>query len=128
MDFLVAKSDLHRCRFLDDASPEPGPGQALLAVASFGLTSNNITYAKFGEAMSYWDFFPAEDGWGRVPVWGFADVSASRVPELPEGTRVFGYLPPSADLLVTPARAEMHGFIDASAHRSKHPEPFILSR
>ena len=29
--------------------------------------------------MNYWRFFPAsEDGWGRVPVWGFADVVASR--------------------------------------------------
>jgi Protein of unknown function (DUF2855) len=78
VDFLVAKDDLHRCRFLDGDPPELEAGQAQLRVASFGLTSNNITYAMFGEAMSYWSFFPAEDGWGRVPVWGFAEVSASR--------------------------------------------------
>ncbi|NJR52879.1 MAG: DUF2855 family protein [Leptolyngbyaceae cyanobacterium CSU_1_3] len=27
--------------------------------------------------MMYWNFFPAPDGWGRVPVWGFADVVES---------------------------------------------------
>ena len=51
------------------------PGEALLTVSAFGLTTNNITYAVMGEAMSYWDFFPTQDGWGRVPVWGFADVA-----------------------------------------------------
>jgi hypothetical protein len=44
MDFPIAREDLHNCRFADAAAPEPGPGQALLAVSAFGLTSNNITY------------------------------------------------------------------------------------
>jgi Protein of unknown function (DUF2855) len=121
VDFLIARDDLHRCRFSDAPPPEPAPGQALLAVASFGLTANNVTYAKFGDAMSYWEFFPAEEGWGRLPVWGFADVSASRVEALEEGTRVFGYLPASTELLVTPVRTDGHGFIDASPHRVQLP-------
>jgi uncharacterized protein DUF2855 len=121
MDFLVAKDDLHRCRLLDGPPPELDDGQALLAVASFGLTSNNITYAMFGEAMSYWSFFPAEEGWGRIPVWGFADVSASRSDELPVGTRVYGYLPPSSELVVRPTRVDGRGFLDASPHRATLP-------
>ena len=121
MDFLVAKNDLHSCRFEDAAALEPGPGQALLRVDAFGLTTNNITYAQFGDAMSYWSFFPAQDGWGRVPVWGFAEVSASGVPELEVGMRVFGYLPPSSRLLVAPAHVSAHGFTDASAHRQALP-------
>lgn len=124
MDFLVAKADLHSCRFEDAPALEPEPGQALLRVDAFGLTSNNITYAMFGEAMSYWSFFPAEDGWGRVPVWGFAEVSASAVPELETGTRLFGYLPPSTELLVTPAHVSAHGFTDASAHRAALPPAY----
>jgi hypothetical protein len=87
MDFLIAKDDLHRCRFDDDPAPQPGDGQALLRIETFGLTSNNITYATFGEAMSYWSFFPAEDGCGRMPVWGFAEVLDSAVAELEPGTR-----------------------------------------
>jgi NADPH:quinone reductase-like Zn-dependent oxidoreductase len=124
MDFLLAKDDLHRCRFDDRPSPEPGAGQALLRIDAFGLTSNNITYATFGEAMSYWSFFPAEDGWGRMPVWGFAEVLSSAVAELEPGTRVYGYLPPSSELLVTPSRAGAHGFIDAAAHRAQLPAAY----
>src|SRR5580704_18504761 len=124
MDFLIAKDDLHRCRFDDDPAPQPGDGQALLRVDAFGLTSNNITYATFGEAMSYWSFFPAEDGWGRVPVWGFAEVLASSVAELEPGARVFGYLPPSSELLVEPAHVSAQGFVDASAHRAALPRAY----
>jgi hypothetical protein len=124
MDFLLAKDDLHSCRFADAPALEPGPGQAVLRVDAFGLTSNNITYAVFGEEMSYWGFFPAEDGWGRMPVWGFAEVTASSVPELETGTRVFGYLPPSSELLVAPAHVSAHGFTDASAHRAALPPAY----
>ncbi len=124
MDFLVAKDDLHRCRFSETEPPELEDGQALLAVDAFGLTSNNITYAMFGEAMSYWDFFPAEEGWGRVPMWGFAHVSASRHEQLEAGARVFGYLPPSTELLVNPARVDARGFTDASAHRARLPPAY----
>ena len=121
MDFLLAKDDLHRSRFAEADPPVPAEGQALLAVDLFGLSANNITYAMFGEAMSYWDFFPAEDGWGRMPVWGFADVVESRVPGVEEGMRLYGYLPPSTELLVQPARAGERGFFDASPHRAKLP-------
>ncbi len=124
MDFLVARDDLHRCRFLDAPQPELAEGEALLSISSFGLTSNNITYAMFGEAMSYWSFFPAEEGWGRVPVWGFAEVSHSNAKELQPGTRVFGYLPPSRELLVKPAHIGAHGFIDASPHRAALPAAY----
>ncbi len=34
------------------------PGEARLAIEHFALTANNITYAAFGEAMKYWQFFP----------------------------------------------------------------------
>ncbi len=124
MDFLIARDDLHRCRWQEDDPAEPQPGQALLSVERFGLTSNNITYAAFGEAMSYWSFFPAEDGWGRMPVWGFAAVSESRVEGLPEGTRLYGYLPPSSTLLVAPTRVGPQGFVDASPHRAELPAAY----
>jgi hypothetical protein len=124
VDFLVAKDDLHRCRFLDAAAPDLEPGEALLEVSAFGLTANNITYAMFGQAMSYWNFFPTEDGWGRIPVWGFAEVASSQLDSLEAGTRVYGYLPPSTSLIVSPARVDDHGFIDASAHRAALPSAY----
>ncbi|HEU4905707.1 MAG TPA: DUF2855 family protein [Solirubrobacterales bacterium] len=123
-DFLVKRDDLRECRVVESATPEVGPGQALLRVESFGLTANNVTYAVMGEAMSYWDFFPAEDGWGRVPMWGFAAVERSEAEGVEEGARVFGYLPPSSHLLVTPADADPSGFVDGSPHRAKLPSAY----
>lgn len=120
MDFEIATEDLHSCRFSEREPPRPEDGQALLAVEAFGLSANNITYAVFGRTMSYWDFFPAEPGWGRMPVWGFATVAESRC-ELAEGTRLYGYLPPSSELLVRPAHVGAHGFSDGSPHRAELP-------
>ena len=121
VDFLVKRDDFRECRVAERATPELEEGQALLRVDTFGLTANNITYALFGEAMSYWDFFPAEDGWGRIPMWGFAEVEQSRAEGVEPGTRLYGYLPPSSHLLVTPTRTDGAGFVDGSPHRAKLP-------
>ncbi len=54
-------------------------GQALLAVGEFALTANNVTYAALGDALRYWEFFPAGEGLGIVPVrTGSARNPASR--------------------------------------------------
>ena len=123
-DFLVKRDDLRECRIAEGPAPEVEPGQALLRVATFGLTANNVTYAVFGEAMSYWGFFPAEDGWGRVPMWGFAEVEASKAEGVEPGTRLYGYLPPSSHLVVTPGGAGPAGFVDASPHRAALPSAY----
>ncbi len=123
-DFLVKRDDLRECRIADSEPPAVGPGQALLRVERFGLTANNVTYAVMGEAMSYWDFFPAEDGWGRVPMWGFAEVERSEVDGVEVGTRVYGYLPPSSHLLVTPTSVNEQGFTDGSPHKAALPSAY----
>lgn len=81
-DVLVRRSDLRETRV--DEGPVPGatglePGTAVLRVERFALTANNVTYGACGDVprLEYWRFFPAPDGWGRVPVWGFASVVAS---------------------------------------------------
>ena len=123
-DFLVKLDDLHDCRVAESELPELEPGQALLRVETFGLTANNISYAVLGEMMSYWDFFPAEDGWGRVPMWGFAEVERSEAEGVDPGTRLYGYLPPSSNLVVTPAGADRRGFVDGSPHRAALPSAY----
>jgi hypothetical protein len=124
VDFLTKRDDLHECRLAELEAGPLEPGQAALRVDSFGLTTNNITYAVFGDAMSYWDFFPAEDGWGRVPVWGFAEVEDAGDTGLEKGARIFGYLPPSSVLVVTPHNADERGFVDAAPHRAELPSPY----
>jgi hypothetical protein len=123
-DFLVKRDDLRECRVSESAPPSAEPGQALLRVDSFGLTANNVTYAVMGEAMSYWDFFPAEEGWGRLPMWGFAEVAQSEADGVEAGARVFGYLPSSSHLLVVPADAGEASFVDASPHRAALPSAY----
>lgn len=125
MDFELNRKDLHDSRFVAGDPPSPADGEALLRVESFGLTSNNITYAVFGEAMSYWAFFPASDpGWGHLNVWGYAHVEKSRHPDLAEGTRVYGYLPCASHLLVVPDRIDTKGFVDAAPHRRSLPSAY----
>jgi Protein of unknown function (DUF2855) len=121
--FEVRRDDLHECRVVDSEPPELKPGEALLTVRSFGLTTNNITYAVMGETMSYWNFFPAKDGWGLVPVWGFADVAADGA-GLEQGARAFGYWPPATHVVARPERVNERGFVDASPHRATLPAAY----
>jgi hypothetical protein len=97
-------------------------------VDRFGFTANNVTYAVFGDAMQYWNFFPASDGWGRVPVWGFADVAESKHPDIAAGERLFGYLPMSNELVVQPERVSAGNFMDGSAHRRPLPAAYQMYR
>lgn len=111
-------------RFAESDAPEIEDGQVLLGVDAFGLTTNNITYAVMGEAMNYWNFFPAEDGWAHMPVWGYADVVDSKAEGVPDGIRVYGYLPPASHLVVQPDRASSTDFVDVSPHRVDLPAAY----
>jgi Protein of unknown function (DUF2855) len=125
--FLVGRHDLGRHTIVDEPGGTPddlAEGQALLAVSSWALTANNITYGAFGSIMRYWDFFPAPAGWGRIPVWGFADVVASRAEGVEAGARVYGYLPMSTHLVVEPVRPTSGGFADGAAHRQGLPHVY----
>ncbi len=123
-DFLVKRDDLRQCRIADSEPPTVEPGEALLRVDSVGMTANNVTYGVMGEAMSYWDFFPAEDGWGRIPTWGFAEVERSEAEGVEIGARVYGYLPPSSHLLLVPKSVNERGFTDGSPHREALPSAY----
>ncbi len=123
-DLYVERADLSTTLLVDVPTPELGEGQALLRVDRVGMTANNVTYAVFGDAMHYWDFFPAPAPYGRVPLWGFATVEASRAAGVEEGTRVYGYLPSSSHLVVEPRKVDEKGFRDASAHRRHLPSPY----
>jgi len=117
-DFLIKRGDLRQTVW-SDAKPGPlADGAARLKVEHFALTANNVTYASFGEAMGYWNFFPAADAaWGRVPVWGFATVTESRAAGVAVGARVYGYLPISESFDVIPVKAGKESFLDGAANR-----------
>ena len=122
-DFLVDKANLSRTRI--DAATVPGAdeladGSVVLEVERFALTANNVTYGAVGERLGYWSFFPAPDGWGRIPAWGFARVLRSRADDVAEGTRLYGYLPMSTHVAMR-LRRSAGGFVDAADHRAVLP-------
>ncbi|MGW3806202.1 DUF2855 family protein [Micromonospora sp. NPDC005113] len=131
--FAVARDDLGRTTIVDGATSALSDGEALLRVDRVGLTANNVTYAVLGDSMRYWQFFPPDarglgSQWGLPPLWGFAEVIASTVPEVAEGQRVYGYLPPAGHLVVRPHRVDASGFRDASTHRPGLPSPYNAYR
>jgi hypothetical protein len=86
--FTVERGNLRRAHWREAAAAPLANGQVRLRVGPFALTSNNITYAAFGDAMRYWDFFPTGDSaTGCIPVWGFATVSESLADGVDEGER-----------------------------------------
>jgi hypothetical protein len=97
-------------------------GEIRLKVDSFALTTNNISYAAYGDAIGYWQVFPtARDGLGAMPVWGFAEVVESRTDSVAPGVRVWGYLPIAESFVVCPDNVTRYGFVDAAPNRSAVP-------
>jgi hypothetical protein len=119
--FLVSRTQPDMVRFLEAELPVADDGEIVVRIDRFALTANNITYVVFGDRLRYWDFFPAPEGWGRMPVWGFADVVESRHPDVSVGERIFGFFPPSTHLSLTPDRLSVGTFTDAAPHRADLP-------
>jgi hypothetical protein len=116
--FTVDRTDLRQTRWLKRESRALAEGEVRLRVDRFALTSNNVTYAAFGDAMNYWGFFPTGDPQtGCIPVWGFADVSESRADGVAVGERFYGYFPIADEVVLQPARVGPAGFFDGAAHR-----------
>jgi hypothetical protein len=68
--------------------------------------------------LRYWDVFPAEPGWGRIPAWGYLRVRASRVPGIEAGRQAFGLCPMATEVMLRPGRARRATFAEGSAHRA----------
>jgi hypothetical protein len=116
---LVRQDQLGTTRIESRDDTPLAAGQVRVRVDSFALTSNNITYAAFGDAMNYWQFFPSgQAGWGIVPVWGFGTVVQSQHPGVAVGERLYGYWPMASFAVLQPDRLTTAGFSDAQPHRA----------
>lgn len=114
------RSDLAKTRIAADVHVPLAPGECRLRIDHFALTTNNITYGVFGDMLRYWDVFPASDSpseWGRIPTWGFAEVTESRSEALAVGDRLFGFLPMSSETIITPGKSDDRGVSDTALHR-----------
>ena len=117
----VRKDDLSKTRVTEHDVSALADGQVLCAIDRFGLSANNITYGVVGEKIGYWQFFPAEDGWGVIPTWGFADVVESKHPDVAVGERLYGYWPMGTHLVIEPGKVGEARLVDGIAHRSALP-------
>ena len=121
LDFQVHKTQLAQTVVPELIDTELTEGSVRLRIESFALTSNNITYAAFGDAMRCWGFYPlvaeaegTASAWGRIPVWSFATVVESRA----EGEKFYGHYPMASSVVLTPTRVSASSFVDGAAHRA----------
>lgn len=119
---------VNRKRF-DDLAPitlEMAPlkdGHIRVRVTQFALTANNVTYMATGDMIGYWQFFDPKhygiegDHLGRMPVWGFAEITESKTEGLTVGERVYGFFPPTNYFDMKPFKLNGQGFSDGAPHR-----------
>ena len=120
--FQVRKRELPTARVVTLPDAPLADGEVRVRVEQFAYTANNITYAAFGDAMSYWQFFRVsgddKDAWGIVPVWGFGVVEDSRCAGVAVGERLYGYWPMATHAVLQPLRVSPDGFLDGAPHRA----------
>ena len=118
-DIVVGRNDLTNVQVIPALPAVVGADQAHVAIESYALTANNITYGVAGETMKYWNFYPAAAGMGRIPVWGFGRVVQSSRPDVAVGERLYGYWPMSSDVVLTIGRATPAVLTETSPHRAE---------
>ncbi|TKA73869.1 hypothetical protein B0A55_04486 [Friedmanniomyces simplex] len=109
--------------------PTPGKGQVRVRSALFSITYNNLTYARMGSILKWWDAFPVPESlpapygdrskYGIAPCWGWSEVLESKIDGIDVGMLLFGYLPLSGlpvDLQLVAGDAEGH-MVDVSEQR-----------
>lgn len=124
--FIVDRTDLRRTRLVSAPAGKLASGDIFARVDRFAFTANNLTYAELGDRFAFWQFFPVQEGWGTIPVWGFADVVDSMVEGINAGERIYGFLPMSTHVALRPQRLAAATFVDASPHRAKLPAAYNL--
>ncbi len=125
LSFQVRTDDLASARWV--RQPDLGKlskGQILVSIEKIALTSNNITYARMGDRIPYWRYFPVEPEWGRVPVWGLGRVKESRHPTVGVGEPIYGFFPMDAEVVLQPGATTGARVVDLSPHRSDLPPTY----
>ncbi len=121
VELWVERTKLRTTKVVKSELPELVDGQILVAIDLFGLTSNNVSYAVSGDVIGYWSYYPAEGCWGKVPVWGCANVVASRCDNVPVGDRLWGFFPMASHAVLLPGNVRDDQFDDVSVHRLPLP-------
>ncbi|KAK0630893.1 hypothetical protein B0T17DRAFT_507326 [Bombardia bombarda] len=92
------------CQHSRPRRPRPlGPSSVRARPALISLSSNNLSYARLGAQLHWWEAYPVPKiapapynnpkEWGIVPAWGYARVLESRIPSIPVGAILWGFWP-----------------------------------
>jgi hypothetical protein len=117
----VNRSEITETKQVTTQLPPLTQGEVLVAIDKFGLTANNVSYAVTGDSIGYWQFYPAKDNWGIVPVWGCGTVVESSCADIPVGERLWGYFPMASHAVLTPGHIHGDYFMDVVEHRRELP-------
>jgi NADPH:quinone reductase-like Zn-dependent oxidoreductase len=117
----VNRKNLRETRLVDREARALEPGEIRVAIDRFGLTANNVSYAVSGDMIGYWKYYPAEGDWGKVPVWGMANVVESHAHDIAVGERLYGFFPMASETILTVGTVHADAFMDATPHRQELP-------
>ena len=120
-EIWVDRDDYRKTKLVEVDTPVLKGGDVLVSVDKFGLTANNVSYAVSGKAIGYWGYYPAEDNWGKVPVWGMADIVESKCEGVKAGERIWGFFPMASHVVLKPGQIKQQTFADMAEHRQNLP-------
>lgn len=126
-ELWVDRSDFRNTKIVSEPVRELAEGEIIVAIDKFALTANNVSYAVSGDFIGYWKFYPAPDNWGKVTVWGCANVTESRSDDISVGERIYGFFPMSSHTILKPGKVRDDSFVDVAEHRKELPGTALYS-
>lgn len=120
-EIWVNRENYRETKIVEASAQSLADNQIRVKLEKFGLTSNNVSYAVSGDMIGYWRYYPAEDPWGKVPVWGIGEVIESGSDEIAVGERLYGFFPMASEVILTPGNVKPGGFMDVTPHRLELP-------
>lgn len=130
---VVSKLDnaKHAVFHIDQDPPSLAASSVRVQTWLVSLSYNNLTYARSGTPLHWWDTYPVPDAsptpfnnreeWGIVPAWGYGRVLESTNDAIAPGTLLWGMWPTSehaVDLQLEAIEPSGH-WSERSAQRSK---------
>lgn len=94
-------------------------GEVMVRISKVALTANSVSYALAGKSglMRFLDIFPAPEGRGHIPCWGFGDVVFSKADGVTVGERLYGFFPIASHVILKADQVKNSGFADTSPHK-----------
>jgi len=122
---LVNKSDFADVTIVNQDDAPLADGAIRVSVGPWALTANNVTYMVTGDQIGYWGYFRPDaydikmDSHGRMPVWGYGQVTESKCEGIETGQEIYGFLPITQSFDMQPVKITPSTFMDGAAHRQE---------